>query len=151
MAWVELTVEDLKPRLSGPELTLLQSRALATGQSDPVPEVIAQAIDEVRGYVSSNRKNVLGPAGTIPAQLKRAAVSIAIWDLAGRPGAGGKIVRTEDRKDAYNDAMKLLERVSKDEFAVEAPESAGPEVAAEPPGGRWGGPVYRDFVDDEVI
>lgn len=145
MAWTELTVEDLKPRLLGQELTILQSRGLGEFQGDPVPEVISQVVDEVRGYIAANAKNSLGPAGTLPPQLKQAAVSLAIWALAGRPGAAGKIVRSDDRKEQKNDAIALLKAVARDEFKVEQPTELGTEVISDTKPSAYGGDCKLDF------
>jgi hypothetical protein len=123
MAWTALTATEVKTRLSGDELTKLQTSALAPGQTDPLPDVLLQVTDEIRGYIKV--KNPLGPDGTLPKEVRRAALAMARWTLCGRLGIGsvGPITQGDNRKKEYDDALALMEKIVKGEFKVEAPDT----------------------------
>ena len=71
MAWISIAEADLAERLAAAELVAVQTAA--TGDAgNPVPEVVASVVAEVRGRVAANPRNKLGPAGTIPAELRAA-------------------------------------------------------------------------------
>ena len=84
MAWITLSTEDIRSRLAAAELSALSSAALAEGQSDPLPEVITQVVDQIRGSIAGNQQNTLGPSGTLPERLKSAALNIIRFELATR-------------------------------------------------------------------
>jgi phage gp36-like protein len=119
MTWITITASDVKTRLTGVELTALQSVALASGQADPLDEVVSQVIDEVRGYVAANPKNTLGDAGTIPPKLLSAALAIIRYRLATRLPV--KSILTEQRVKENEAAIRLLERIADNKFAIEDP------------------------------
>ena len=129
MAWIELTAADVEARLSGPELAHCQ-RALADFQSDPTPEILSQVADDIRGYLLANAENRVGPAGTIPAQLKRDALAVAVWELGNRLGMAGKQLLTLERKGAMEAAVRKFEMAAKGEYVVEQPpaDEDGPET-----------------------
>ena len=137
MSWAALTATEIKTRLSGPELTALQTQALASGQSDPLPDVISQVVEEVRGYVAAGG-SPLGTAGTLPPQVRAAAIAIVRWRLGGRLAAGGAagIFQTESRKQEYTDAIAQLKDVAAGRCIVEAPTTTATETFAHP--GSWG-------------
>lgn len=139
MAWTTLTADEIRTRLSGPELDLVKSAALESGQQDPLPEVIVQVINEVRGYILAYRTNKLGPQETIPPQLQSAAISIIRWRMAGRVavGSAGSMMQSESRRKEYEDAMAVLKDVAAGKFVVEQPEIEGPEIIATHPS-RYG-------------
>jgi hypothetical protein len=122
MAWAALTAAEIKTRLSGPELTALQGSALASGQSDPTPEVIAQVTNLIRGYIAV--KYPLGTAGTLPPEIKDAAIAIARWRLIGRIGIGGAggMMSSEPRKAEYEEAIALVKSIAEGKFAIELPD-----------------------------
>ena len=119
MAWIAITPDDVKTRLTGAEVAALKSVALAPGQGDPLDEIIAHVTNEVRGYVAANVKNTLGAAGTIPAKLLSAALAIIRYRVATRLPT--KSLLTEDRVRENDAAIRLLERVADDKFAIEDP------------------------------
>ncbi|ODU24840.1 MAG: hypothetical protein ABS95_01425 [Verrucomicrobia bacterium SCN 57-15] len=123
MAWAALTVDDIKTRLSGPELNSLQSSALAAGQNNPLPEVIAQVTDEIRGYIRP--RGTLGPEGTLPPQVFSAALAIIRWRVMGRMsvGSAGLILQSEPRRKEYEDAMALIKDIGAGRFVVETPDT----------------------------
>lgn len=130
MAWIELTVERVQGRLTGPELTAMRQAALGQDQPDPLPEIIAQVTAETRGYVAACRSNRLGPAGTIPPQLEGAALNLIRHRLATRLPTDRLL--TEARKNEREAAIQLLRDVAACRFTVEQPPETGPERVAGP-------------------
>lgn len=128
MAWSTLTSSDVKTRLTGAELAALQTAALAAGQTDPLPDILAQVTSEARGYIAANPKNSLGAAGTLPSKLLSAALAIIRYRLATRLPV--KSLLTEDRVKENEQAIRLLEQVAADKFAVEDPVSGEHHVLA---------------------
>ncbi len=128
--WITLTETDVQTRLSGPELAALKSAALATGQSDPLPALVASVAREVRGYVAAGERNTLGPAGTIPDELESASLARVRYELATRLPVASLL--TEARKEANRDALARLRDVAAGKFLIVQPpsEDAGPQAIA---------------------
>lgn len=120
MAWITLTEADVLRTLAGPELQALKTAALAAGQDSPLPGVILDAANEVRGYIAANRANRLGPAGTISDKLRSAALAMVRYRLADRLPV--KSLLTQTRIDENNDAIKLLRDVAAARFVVDEPD-----------------------------
>ena len=88
--------------------------------------------------VAACAKNQLGPSGTIPEELKAAALAIARWRCLSRlPGM--KSLQDEARRAEYSDALALLSDVAACKFALTAP--------AEPIAADIGSPVAPDVGD----
>jgi phage gp36-like protein len=121
MSWSAITATEVKTRLTGAELTALQTVALASGQTDPLVEIIEQVVDEVRGYISANTSNTLGASGTVPSKLISAALAIIRYRLCTRLPV--KSLLTEDRVKENEAAIRLLEQVAAGKFAIEDPNS----------------------------
>lgn len=120
MPWITLTRDDLKTRFSKPELQKLPSAARAEGLTAEavLDEAVAGVVGEVRGYVAV--KNALGPAGSIPEELKNAALSRIVPLVIGRlPGLTD--LMDETRKTGAQDALSLLRRVAEGNFAIVPP------------------------------
>ena len=128
MAWISIEEDDVKTRLAGTELSSYQTVALASGQSDPLPEIISQVVNEVRGYIAACASNTLGDGETIPDKLLAAALAMIRYRLTTRL----PIEVTEQRELEYKEAIRLLERVSECKFAIEEPEEADDEEISSP-------------------
>jgi len=126
MAWITLVEADVVSRLSSPETVALKSAALATGQADPLAEIVSQVVQEVRGYVAANRANQLGAGETIPDRLKSAALALIRWRLVNRLPVKGLL--TDERRRELEDAMTLLRDVAAGRFAIDAPATLTDEV-----------------------
>ena len=88
----------------------------------------------VRGYVASNGKVAMGPAGTLPESLINAAMDYAAADVLKRMPTP----MNEDRRKARQRAEELFEKVAKGDFT---PESADADEA-----GATGGPAIEVIV-----
>ena len=135
MAWTQITETEIRDRLSGPELAAYKSAALAIGQTDPLPGIIAQSVDEVRGYIAAAATVALGDGVTVPSKLVSATVAIVRWRLITRLPLNSAAL-LETRKQEYQDAIRLLEQTAAGKFLVEEPTTAAAEQISVP-GPRW--------------
>lgn len=126
MAWITLTEDDVITKLSGPETAAMKTAALQAAQVDPLPEVIEQVVLEVRGRVSACAANTLGAAGTIPDELKGAAINRIRYELATRLPVASLL--TDARIRANDQAIALLRDVGSCDFAIVPPENPAPET-----------------------
>lgn len=141
MSWLSLTSAHVQQSLSSPELSALQTLLLASGQTDPLPEVISRTVSEVQGYVGSRYD--VGQAGTIPEQLLSAAIALARWHLLTRlPKAS---LATEARRTEYTDALALLRDVAAGKFAISEATSPATEQPRPQAGGAWGSDTKITF------
>lgn len=131
MSWITIAESDITPKLSGPELSAMKSAALASAQTNPLTDVIAQVIKEIRGYVANCSRNTLGEGSTIPDELLGAAVSRIRFELATRLPVASLL--TEDRRSANANALTLLRDVAACKFSLEQPATASSQVI---PGGN---------------
>jgi len=124
MAWAALTVEDVQTRLSGDELTLLRTKVLASGQTDPTSEIISKVTNAIRGYIAVRYS--LGAAGTLPPEIHDAAIAIVRWRMIGRIsiGTSGAMSASEQRKAEHDSAWATVKEIPKGEFAIEQPDPA---------------------------
>jgi hypothetical protein len=132
MSWISISEEHLAERLSAPEINA--AKTVALGGGDPIPEVLAAVVAEVRGRVAAHPRNRLGAEGTIPEELRAAALAIARWRVLSRlPGI--RMLQDDARRLEYTDALALLSAVARGDFAIEQPEDeidADVGVAADP-------------------
>ena len=129
MAWQEITTDNVKTRLTGAELTALQSAALSSGQVDPLPEIIVQVVDEARGYIAAGGFTL--ESGTkIPSKLLSAVLAIIRYRLATRLPV--KSLLDENRIKENDNAIRLLEKVSDRKFLIEEPTAASSETIGSP-------------------
>jgi hypothetical protein len=128
MAWITITDADILGKSTGGEVEAARSAALATGQSDPVPGIVEQVVREVRSFVAACSRNTLGPAGTIPDELKGAALNRIRFECATRIPGGALL--DEDRRASNRDALTLLKEAAACRLSIEQPETVSEEVTA---------------------
>ena len=121
MAWRAIIEADIQTGITGVELTSARTVVLAAGQVDPLTECIQVAVDMIRGYIAGSQNNHLGPEGTVPDKLVATAIDIVVYRLCKR--IPKKILLTDERRDAYEDAIKLLKDVAADKFRLEVPDT----------------------------
>jgi len=98
MAWITLTQDDLIGSLTAAELTAVQTKALAVGQVNPVPQKFVEAIQEIRGRVAACKENRLGEGATIPEELKPAALAILRYRVLTRLPIASLITPQRERE-----------------------------------------------------
>ena len=103
--------------------------------------ILADVSKEVVGRVRACATNTeVGSAGTIPEELKTAAIAIARHQLAASvPGLDE--LQGDDRKEEYRAARELLRDVAMCKLYIEPPAGAGSSSAA----GCYGGDTSLDF------
>ena len=79
MQWITLAIADLQAAKAAQLIAAVQGNALATGQADPIPVLLSQVIEEIRGAIGySGKYQVSTTASTIPPNLKDMAVQKAV-------------------------------------------------------------------------
>lgn len=126
-SWITILPDDVLASINNSELTSALTTALASGQSNPLDTLIADVTAEARGYV--RRRNTLGPTGTLPQELKNAAIDIIIYRAANRLR---KKAVAEDKKPDYDAALKKLLAVANGTVAVSAPDNPTSESTSAP-------------------
>jgi hypothetical protein len=126
--WLTLTESDVITKLSGPEVAAMKTAALQPAQGNPLPEVIAQVVAEIRGYVAACARNTLGEGETIPSELLGVAISRIRFELATRLPVASLL--TDDRRTANSQAIALLRDVAACRFLLVQPATAAEEQAA---------------------
>lgn len=83
--WITPTIDALNDARASKLVEAMRTKALAVGQTDPMPRIIATVVDEVRsciGFCASTRLDI--DVTTIPANLKDLVVQKIIRVLKGR-------------------------------------------------------------------
>ena len=120
--WRKLTEDDLIANLSRMEADAYRRDF----EVDPVPAILDETADMVRGNIESGRKCRLDPTpGTIPTMLVSPAVDYATFKLLKRMD----VIISEPRTKAYDHAVALFDEISKGH--VTPPD--GVETTPEPP------------------
>jgi len=133
MAWRSLTEADVRSVLSDSELAALSRAAGPDGLAEHIALACSDVAATVRGYVAADARNsLLGPAGTVPAGLRQAALAILAVDLPARLG-GLSLDPRGVRKDSKAAAVKLLESVAAGRFLVEDARGSIPSVSPAAP------------------
>ena len=117
--WIELTVDHILEGLTSPESSAVRTAAVGVSQSDPAGEIIYGVTREIRARVGACENNSLGEGLTIPDELKDTAVAMCVFRLCKRVPA--KILLSEHRVRAYDDALTLLSAVANCKFLLEQP------------------------------
>lgn len=118
MAWITMTAEDLNEYLPALQLKALRTKALAAGQSDPLPSMIAEVAAQVRNTIASAGYPIEATANSFPAVLKTAVAFLVIGLAQARlPG----LSLTSEQDEQIANAKALLNKISAREVAIDAP------------------------------
>lgn len=145
--WGTIAEADVLTRLTGPEVTSYKTLSLGVGQSNPLPEITAHAVNEVRGYIASSGSYALNTGATVPNRLKDATLALIRYRLITRlPIASGSVL-IEMRRREFEDAIRLLERVGDGRFQVDEPDETDTDAEAR---GEYGvdNVPYPDMMTD---
>jgi hypothetical protein len=123
MAWISLTENDIKARLSANELETWDSAGQDDGEViSRIPSIITQVTGLVRGRVSSCRKITLGAPCLIPEELLWAAATLAKNAILNSlPSAGQEV--SEGRAEENRQANEQLGQAAKCELLVTGEDS----------------------------
>lgn len=121
--WITITVEDLYDYLAAEQVAALQSEALGSGQSDPLPTLIADVTEYIRAEIRGNSGNDVDSAeGAIPPELRSAAIALIVEAAQARLPA---LELSDDQVRLANAARALLKRVASGDVAIEAATADG--------------------------
>jgi len=141
--WITITQDDVLASINNSELTSALNTALASGQGNPLDKLIPDVTAEVRGYV--RRRNTLGQNGTLPQELKNAAIDIIIYRTANRLR---KKAIADDKKADNDLALKKLEAVGDGSVAVSAPDNPTQDITSAP-GPHFSEPRHEFGMENE--
>lgn len=105
VTWIQIGIGDLQNARAGPLVLAMQQTALSTGQSDPTPDIIAEASDEVLGVIGFSGRYTMDAAyGTetpnrIPPNLKRLVVEKICRIFKGRLNMALLPQEVQDERD----------------------------------------------------
>ncbi|MFA5258175.1 MAG: hypothetical protein WC360_08490, partial [Opitutales bacterium] len=100
----------------------LGEEALGAEQDDPFPAIIADVAQRVRAEVRANNGNTLDPpAGTVPPELRGAAIALIIEAAQARLPS---LALSADQARLANAARALLKRVAAGDVGISPGESA---------------------------
>jgi len=143
MNWITLTENDLKTALTVREREDFGTEVTDVAVPDRVPQILADVVAEVRGYIASCQQNTLSADATkIPISMRAHALSIARWRLLTtipryNPG--------DARKAEYDAALAYFAKVATCKIRPEPADDATPNtVPSEAPSGvTWMAPGSR--------
>ncbi len=119
MSWSPLTPADVLACLASAQVDALRQRALAPGQNDPLPTIIADVTARVRAEVRGNRRNRVERDETLlPPELKLAAAHLALESLQARLP---NLALSPDQIRLMGEARALLARVARGEVPISVP------------------------------
>jgi hypothetical protein len=121
MPWNTISISDVMDEFSPQEQASFNT---LQGQSTTQASILTKVVNSSRGHIKAGG-NQLDAAGTVPDQLRNEIIDITIWRwLKKFPQL--KALQTDQRRDAYNEAMKTLKEVSKVDsgYKVEVPNAA---------------------------
>lgn len=127
MPWIQILESDVQTRLAGAELTAFKTLALSAGQGNPLPDIITQVVQEVRGFVAACAANSLDADETrIPSKLLARAVDMVVYRLLTRL----PVKVSDERKDLNRSAEALMRQVAACDFAVDATDNPAVDEVA---------------------
>ena len=132
MAWISITIDDLKDAKISALVEACRTAALGTGQTDPVPNIIANVTARIRAEISGCAQNVLDVDTTkIPADLKSLASRMIMREAMSRIQQS----LTEDEREEQRNDLRYLERIAKCEIPVAAPDTPLTTAEVQSPSG----------------
>lgn len=128
MSWTTLTPDDLSTYLAAPQVKALQTKALASGQSDPVAAIIEDVATRVRAELRASGRIVLSATeGTLPPELRRTVLALVIEAAQTRlPG----LALTPEQKRAADQARDILALAIAGKLTLSAPDDPETTQAA---------------------
>jgi hypothetical protein len=119
MSWIAITDADVLDEITPAENATLKN---IQGATDKLPRILARAVAKFRGAIQAGGMT-LGAEDTLPESIADDVVAFARWKfLTAIPQA--KAMQTEERKLAWQEALKVLEQLRSGEFAVENPDDS---------------------------
>jgi hypothetical protein len=106
--WFTLSLADLNDHKVGELIDALRTEALASGQSDPMPRIMVEITNELRGAIAfSGRYQIDATTTALPNTLKETAVKKVIRVMKSRLELGYTKAEEEDSA-IYEQRLKAL-------------------------------------------
>ena len=134
-AWITITIDDLNDARAAKLIDALRTKALADGQTDPMPRIVAMVAGELRDSIAFGGRALSQTPDTVPAGLKDLAVQKVIRAMKGRLLQA----LTKDETEAEALYQRRLEQLNRGEWPVEAPDDAETTPPVPPAQGYYGG------------
>lgn len=130
MSWETITVRDLEDARHADLVAAVRRKALGQNQADPLPALIQDTIDELRGCIGFKRATLLDSDTT---KLAPNLKPLAIDKIARRMGKRLERTLTETERDEEKIYQKRLEQIKDGEWPVDAPDTeTSAETTAQP-------------------
>ena len=122
-AWTAITAADLNDHTVAELVAALRQEALAIGQTDPLPRIIVEVTNEIRGAIGfSGRYSVDADLTTVPNTLKEMAVKKITRTMKGRLQM--PLLKDEEKDAATYESR--LEALINFAWPVDKPDTALP-------------------------
>jgi len=141
MAWIQLTENDIRSRLSANEIESWNDAGQDAGaEVSRIPGIITQVTSLVRGRVATCRDSQLGLAGLIPEELLWSAATIAKNMILNSIPTGVEIA--QERSDENRRAHEMLDQAADCKLSITGDDSVttANQVASE-----FGGDCLLNF------
>jgi len=120
--WIQITQSDVADYLASPQLEALRTQALADGQTDPLPRVIADTTALIRARLAAiPGVRLSADAALLPPELKQTAIALIIEATQARLPA---LELTGDQVRRADEARDHLHTLVTSRTAITAPETA---------------------------
>lgn len=121
-AWITVTEANIRTAMAGEEFETVRNAAKYGSEADPVAGRITSVSNVIRGFIARDRRNRLGPVGTIPECCLEIAIAMIVWRLMGRKF--GEVLDPGGlRKEANSEAERQLRDIAKGEgMSIPYPE-----------------------------
>lgn len=130
--WIALVTDEV---LQSPHATIVaaaRTKALASGNPDPLPGLIANVVLAIRRKIESNRRNVPDADATkIPGSLRGLAIDLAAFDLI----TGYRQDLTDAQAEIRREHWKNLNRIADGTDVVELADNPIGAAESQPAGG----------------
>lgn len=116
MSWQPVTDQDVLDEITPAENATLRN---IQGATDKLPRLLERVVEKFRGAILAGGQT-LGAAATVPDSIADDVCAFARWKfLTSIPQA--KNMQTEERKLAWQEALKILSELRTGKFPVENP------------------------------
>lgn len=130
MSWETISVRDLEDARHAELVDAVRRKALAVNQPDPLPKLIQDTIDEIRGCIGFKSAALLD---SDVAKIARNLKPLAIDKIARRMVARIGRSLSDSERDEEKVYQRRLEDLKNGEWPVDAPDTAtATETAAQP-------------------
>lgn len=120
MSWISITPADLNAAKLAALVQALRTAALASGQSDPVDEVVSSVVARIRAEIQGCSRNQVDVDPTkIPASLKLLASRMIIAAAKNRL----EMQLKDDERTQLRADERYLERIASCAVPIEAPDN----------------------------